>query len=150
MKKILLIIPFLILLSMAFKPYQSPKLPSMPINEASLIGKWKLDKIELYDNKDSLQKTITPITDKGLKDTTIELLPNNKIKLIENQITNNDGFSDMHTWSVRKNKLVIKKQQVEVPMKITSVSPKQVLLELMNPKAEAKEHKAIFYFHKLN
>jgi hypothetical protein len=135
---------------MAFSPYQSPKLPSMPISEANLIGKWKLEKVELYNYKDSLQKTITPITDKGLKDTTIELLANNKIKIIENQIINRDGISDMHTWSVSKNTLVIKKKQFEIPMKITSVSPKQVLLELMNPKADSIQHKAIIYFHKLN
>lgn len=150
MKKALFLLSIITFLSMAFTPYQLPKLPAMPINEANLIGKWKLEKIELYNDKDSLQKTISPITDKGLKDTTVELLVNNKLRLIENQVVNNDGISDMFTWSVSKNTLMLKKKQLDIPMKITSISPKKVLLELMNPKADSKEHKAVFYFHKLN
>lgn len=106
MKKTLFFLSLVMLLSMAFKPFQSPTLPSMPINEANLIGVWKLEKIELYNDKDSIQKTITPITDKGLKDTTVELLPNNKLRVIENQIINKEGISDLHTWSVSKNKLI--------------------------------------------
>lgn len=149
MKKIVFLLPLLLTVLMAFAQVKPNTFPPTPITEQVLLGDWRLEKVELYDVNNSLKSTIIS-SNKGFnKETIIRLSPQNKIMVIQNSLINEQGISDQHKWYLKNNNLLLKSDNVEIPLKINSLTLKNTVLEMINPKATDSEYKAIIYLTKI-
>ncbi|WP_121967165.1 hypothetical protein [Myroides sp. N17-2] len=145
MKKIVFLLPLLLTIIMGFVQVQPNVFPPIPITEQALLGEWKLEKVESYDVNNSLKNTITTSN----KETIIRLSPQNKITVIENSLINEQGISDQHKWYLKNSYLLLKRTDIEIPLKINSLTQKSTVLEMINPKATDREYKALIYLTKI-
>jgi len=150
MNKRLILLLGLMLCLMSLTAYQSPVLPSLPLSEAILIGKWRLDKVNLYDKDNTLLETISPETSSEIKPSIIEILPNHKVKVIDSGLITEEGSSYLQLWSLDKNRLIIKSKRKEMFLKISYYTSRQLTLEMANPNPSNKQSKAILFLKKLD
>ncbi|MCC9041544.1 hypothetical protein LNQ81_02280 [Myroides sp. M-43] len=146
MKNSLYTLPIILIFLMGFGSIPLEQLPTFPISEHALIGKWQLKKIELYDIHNTLKNTIIePIDEEHFK-TIIQLLPQNNIRVLTNHLINDDAISNTHKWYLNQNSLIIKKESTEVEVKVKSFTQQAIVLEMTNPSKNEKEYKAKIYF----
>ncbi len=150
MNKRLILLLGLMLCLMSLTAYQSPVLPSLPLSKAILIGKWRLDKVNLYDKDNTLLETISPETSSEIKPSIIEILPNHKVKVIDSGLITEEGSTYLQLWSLDKNRLIIKSKGKEMFLKISYYTSRQLTLEMANPNPSNKQSKAILFLKKLN
>lgn len=145
MKKVVFLLPLLLTVIMGFAQVQPNVFPPIPITEQALLGEWKLEKVELYDVNNSLKNIMVSSN----KETIIRLSPKNGITVIENSLINEQGISDQHKWYLKNNHLLLKRDNIEISLKINSLYQKSTILEMINPKATDSEYKALIYLTKI-
>lgn len=120
---------FLMMITLGFSQSIPPLPTFLTVTPSSLIGKWKLEKIELYNSDNTIEQVIT--SQKNISDfeTILAILPYHEIKITKNTPLNEQGIANKHKWYIEKDRLLIKSSTKRIVLNIISCTSQKVLLE---------------------